>query len=46
MVLEVEDDNRSVEIASSSRKDSSAVALAAAINSHGRNGSQRGDCWG
>ena len=30
----VEDDDRSVEISSSSRKDSSAIALAAAINSH------------
>ena len=30
----VEDDDRSVEISSSSRKDSSAIALATAINSH------------
>ena len=33
-MVHVEDDDRSVEISTSSRKDSSAIALAAAINSH------------
>ena len=44
-MVRVEDDDRSVEISSSSRKDSSAIALAVAINFHEEETGVRARPW-